>query len=189
MGIAILGDLIHEIGETVRQIIPDPEKQAEFQVRMAELADKADARASALPAGRMEVNREAARHANLFVAGWRPAIGWVCAMTLAWTWMLAPLLNWLAALAGRDLTAPALSAEASYPIILGMLGLGVQRSYEKGRGVATSVGGKVLTPVIAVPGPQPVQSSSPAVSPAAIEEDAPEPAKDRRRIPLPNWLD
>lgn len=187
MALPILGDVIREIGATVRQVLPDPQKRAEFELKLAELADRADAREDELLAGQIEVNKEEAKSANLFVAGWRPFIGWCCGATLAWTWILAPFINWIAALFGHVVEAPALSAEASYPIVLGMLGLGAQRSYEKGKGVATSVGGKVLTPVSPVPGPAPVQSTTPAVTPASVEEPAAEP--QRRRIPLPNWLD
>jgi len=177
--IPVLGDVIREIGATVRQVIPDPGKQAEFELKLAELADRAEARETALLEGQIGVNREEAKHANLFVAGWRPFIGWTCGAALAWTWIGAPLVNWIASLLGAKLGAPALPPESIFPVLTGMLGLGVMRTVEKTRGVATSVGGKVLTPVKPAPGPAPAQPADPGAPPAA----------PRRRVPLPNWLD
>lgn len=150
MSILTGGDLIKEIGATVRQVLPDPDAKREFDLRIAELADKADQRESELLVGQIETNKVEASSSNLFVAGWRPAIGWVGATALAWTWIVAPLVNWVATLAGAHVAAPALPADAIYPVILGMLGISASRTIEKMRGVATSVNGTVPQPVRAV---------------------------------------
>jgi Holin of 3TMs, for gene-transfer release len=147
MSILTGGDLIKEIGATVRQVLPNPQAQAEFDLKIAELADKADQRENELLRGQIETNKVEAASSNLFVAGWRPAIGWVGATALGWTWIVAPLVNWVAALLGMDVAPPALPAEAIYPVILGMLGISASRTIEKMRGVATSVGGSILQPV------------------------------------------
>ena len=144
------GDLIKEIGATVRQVIPNPEAQREFDLKIAELADKADERESALLQGQIETNKIEAGSSNLFVAGWRPAIGWIGAGALGWTWIVAPLVNWIATLCGAHVNPPALPADAIYPVILGMLGISASRTIEKMRGVATSVNGTVPQPVRAV---------------------------------------
>lgn len=141
------GDLIKEIGATVRQVIPNPEAQREFDLKIAELADKADERDNQLLQGQIETNKVEAASANLFVAGWRPAIGWIGAAALGWTWIVAPLVNWIAALCGAHVTPPALPADAIYPVILGMLGISASRTIEKMRGVATSVNGTIPQPV------------------------------------------
>jgi hypothetical protein len=147
MSILTGGDLIKEIGATVRQVIPNPEAQREFDLKIAELADKADERDNQLLQGQIETNKVEAASANLFVAGWRPAIGWVGATALGWTWILAPLVNWIASLFGAHVEPPALPADAIYPVILGMLGISASRTIEKMRGVATSVNGTVPQPV------------------------------------------
>lgn len=143
----ILGDLIREAGTTLRQIIPDPKARAELEYKLAELADRAEARETALLVGQIEVNKEEAKNANLFVAGWRPAIGWVGATALGWTWVGAPIGQWVFRWFGIETPLPALDPDSIYPIILGMLGLGTMRSFEKTWGVATSVGGVVHQPV------------------------------------------
>ena len=180
VSVPILGDVIREVGETLRQVIPDPKAKAELQVRLAELADEADARETDLMAGQIRVNEQEAKHANLFVAGWRPAVGWCCAVALAYTWVVAPLAKAVFRL--DDM--PALDPNAIYPVLTAMLGIGAMRTVEKLSGVATSVGGTVLTPVKKVDGPAPVQSTTPAVSPQAVEEDQPV----QKRGGLPNWI-
>lgn len=147
MSILTGGDLIKEIGATVRQVIPNPEAQREFDLKIAELADKADERENELLQGQIETNKVEASSSNLFVAGWRPAIGWIGAAALGWTWIVAPLVNWIASLAGAHVQPPALPADAIYPVILGMLGISASRTIEKMRGVATSVNGTVPQPV------------------------------------------
>lgn len=159
MGLPILGDVIREVGRTVRQILPDKQAQLEFDLKFAELADRVDQRETELLSSQIEVNKEEAKSANLFVAGWRPAIGWIGASALGWTWIVAPLANWVASLCGAHVNPPALPADAIYPVILGMLGISASRTIEKMRGVATSVNGTV---------PQPVLPANPSQTSASV---------------------
>ena len=135
-------DLINEIGATVRQVLPNPEAQREFDLKIMELAAKAEEQETQLALGQIEINKIEAGSANLFVAGWRPFIGWTGGVALGYTWILSPLIK---AIFGLD-ELPALDADAIWPIIAAMLGLGTMRSFEKSRGVATSVNGAVLAP-------------------------------------------
>ena len=79
----------------------------------------------------IEVNIAEAKHKSLFVAGWRPFIGWISASALAFNFIVAPCMEWYIAFAQLDITLPNISLNELYPIILGMLGLGFARSYEK----------------------------------------------------------
>lgn len=164
MGLPILGDVIREVGGLVRQVLPDPKAQAELDYKFAELADKADERETSLLLGQIEVNKVEASSSNLFVAGWRPAIGWVSAAALGWTWMVAPLLKWIATLAHFQTEVPALPGDSIYPIVLAMLGVGTMRTVEKMRGVATSVNG--TTPV-------PTRALNPNTTPTVPIEQSP----------------
>ena len=79
--------------------------------------------------GQISVNRQEAAHKSIFVAGWRPFIGWVCGVGLAYNVIVSPILDiWLA--------MPEVDPSLLYPVLLGMLGLGGMRSYEKFKGVA-----------------------------------------------------
>lgn len=85
----------------------------------------------------MAINEKEAQHGSLFVAGWRPAIGWVCGLAFFWNFVVQPLFSWGAFLAGVDIgQAPSLDLSQMMPVLLGMLGLGGLRTYEKRAGVA-----------------------------------------------------
>lgn len=161
------GDLVKEIGATVRQVLPNPEAQRDFDLKIAELADKVDQREQELSLAQTEVNKIEAGSSNLFVAGWRPAIGWVGATALGWTWIVAPLINWVASLTGANVSPPALPADAIYPLILSMLGISASRTIEKMRGVATSVNGTTPVPTKAL-NPNIVQGTTIVDSPSKI---------------------
>jgi hypothetical protein len=135
-------DLINQIGQAVRQVLPNPEAQRDFDLKIMELAAKAEEQETQLALGQIEINKIEAGSSNLFVAGWRPFIGWTGGVALGYTWIVSPLLK---AIFGLD-ELPALDADAIWPIIAAMLGLGTMRSFEKSRGVATSVNGAVLAP-------------------------------------------
>ena len=162
------GDVIREIGETVRQIIPDPKAQLDFQMKMAELADKTDERANALDLGQIQTNTEEAKNSNIFVAGWRPFIGWVCGVSLAWSWMVAPTIGWVAKTTGHDFGVPSIPINDTYPIIMGMLGLGGLHTYEKAIGVSADINGKINTPIKAVHVDPAVVVPAAVVAPAVV---------------------
>lgn len=114
--------------------IPDPAQKAKAQAE-AEAAVLQFANQQAL--AQLKVDEAEANNKNTFVAGWRPFIGWVCGGIFAWNYVGNPLANWVvqmihpgAALIG---TMP---VGDMMPVLLGMLGLGGMRSYEKTKGVA-----------------------------------------------------
>ena len=82
-----------------------------------------------------EINRVEAAHKSVFVAGWRPFIGWVCGMALFYNFVLRDMLLWLAALAGAEnLAPPALQLDVLTTILYALLGLGGLRTFEKIQG-------------------------------------------------------
>lgn len=93
--------------------------------------------------GQMAVNEAEAQHASLFVAGWRPAIGWVGASAMAYQFLLYPLMVWgwsfmqaKGWVPGDLKPPPMLDTEALWVILSGMLGIAGMRSVEKVKGVA-----------------------------------------------------
>ena len=85
------------------------------------------------------VNAQEARHDSIFVAGWRPFIGWVCGLAFIWAFLLYPILSFFVVAIGLpvDLTlVPELDLASMMPVLMGMLGLGAMRSWEKREGVA-----------------------------------------------------
>ena len=86
---------------------------------------------TATATGQAEVNKVEAASNRLFVAGWRPFVGWTCGAAMAFKYVGGPLLVMLAQLTGQAITLPAIEAAELLPILLGMLGLGAMRTAEK----------------------------------------------------------
>ena len=83
----------------------------------------------------IEVNKEEAKHRTEFVAGWRPFTGWVCATALAYHFILEPVIVFLLALYDIQLTLPQFDMGSLLTVLMGMLGLGGLRTYEKKQGL------------------------------------------------------
>jgi hypothetical protein len=93
-----------------------------------EISTMAERHAQELAKGQLEVNKVEAAHKNLFVAGWRPAIGWICGFALMYSTILAPIL-------GIWYTVPPVDSSLLTTVLMGMLGLGAMRTVEKAKGV------------------------------------------------------
>jgi hypothetical protein len=93
-----------------------------------ELATMADNHAQELAKGQLAVNAVEAAHKSLFVAGWRPFVGWICGVGLLYNVLISQILAiWFA--------VPTVDPSLLTPILMGMLGMGAMRSYEKTKGV------------------------------------------------------
>lgn len=87
--------------------------------------------------GQLDVNKAEAANPNVFVAGWRPFIGWVCGAACAWNWIGLPITKAVLLLAGSPaLTLAPADLTEMLPVLMGMLGLGALRTHEKVKGVA-----------------------------------------------------
>lgn len=129
--------LVGPIAGLLDKIIPDKDAREKMAHDIAVLAET---QAHAQIMAQMEVNKQEAAHQNLFVAGWRPGVGWVCVAALGWNFVIQPLLLWGAWMvpeyADKIATAPSLEMGELMTVLLGMLGLGGLRTYEKKHGVA-----------------------------------------------------
>jgi holin (3TMs family) len=110
-----------------------PEKQAEITQKLMDLES------SAMTA-QTSINLEEAKSEKLFVAGWRPFIGWVCGSAFAYAAIIEPFLTWLATVYGYTGKFPVLNTEITMQVLIGILGLGAYRSYDKKQ--APSAAGK-----------------------------------------------
>ena len=125
------------------KILPDPGAASEAKLKLMELAQRGElAQLDAdmkLALGQLEVNSREAATGSIFVGGWRPAVGWICAFGLAYEFIVAPMLPWLMlAVFGKQLPdLPDLPMETLLTLLLGMLGLGGLRTVEKVKRVAS----------------------------------------------------
>jgi hypothetical protein len=151
MGIlgGILGDLISPIKDIVSEVVVDKDKARELNVRLQELADKADERVHEQMMGQIEVNKAEAQHASMFVAGWRPFIGWTGGVGIAYTFVLAPFIEFIArGVFGYVQDMPMPDTGQLMTLVLAMLGVGAMRSYDKTQGTARdSLSAPTLIPV------------------------------------------
>ncbi len=124
----ILGPLVDKI--------PDPNLRRELKAKAeSELLSAM----TGVVMAQIEVNKTEAQHKSVFVAGWRPFIGWTCGTALAYNFILRPIAQSIAFYAGVDLSnAPELDITELMTILGGMLGLSTLRSFEKSKGVASS---------------------------------------------------
>lgn len=126
-----IGSVFKDIREAITgEAIKDPKKVMQLELKLRELEQ-------AISLGQIQVNMEEAQSSSLFVAGWRPFIGWVGGTALAYSFIVQPMVMWIAELYGKSVTAPTLDMGVLFNLILAMLGFGGLRTYEKLKGVHT----------------------------------------------------
>lgn len=89
-----------------------------------------------LDLAQIEVNKEEAKSASLFVAGWRPGTGWVCVISLAYASIIEPLMRFICTMAGYKGAFPVIDTSITLQILFALLGLASLRSLDKSKGVA-----------------------------------------------------
>lgn len=131
--------LIPLIGTILDKLLPDPKVAAEAKVQMMEMAQRGelaqlDAHVKAM-VGQLEINKQEAAHTSMFVAGWRPFIGWVCGLGMGYVALVEPIARFVAQVWFAYTGAfPVIDTDLTLQVLLGMLGLGVLRSVEKVKG-------------------------------------------------------
>ena len=90
----------------------------------------------AMNQGQMDTDKVEAANTSLFVSGWRPFVGWVCGGACAWNWVGLPVVNAVATMAKHPLALAPADLTQMLPLLMGMLGMGALRTYEKLNGVA-----------------------------------------------------
>lgn len=134
--------LIPIVGEIIKKIIPDPEKQAEAQYKLIELAQKGefhefDANVQ-LALAQIKVNEEEAKAPGVFKGGWRPAAGWLCVIGGLGYPLVRNLLPWCLQVAGVTNVPPmpAMDTAEALGMLTALLGLGTMRMQERKAGKA-----------------------------------------------------
>jgi hypothetical protein len=117
----------------VDKIFPDANDELRAKLAQATLEIQTE---SAAILGQLEINKEEAKHASVFVAGARPAAMWVSVLSLLYGGVGVSFLSWIALCFGLP-PIPAITDTMSSTILMGLLGLGAARSYDKSKGVDT----------------------------------------------------
>lgn len=135
MGIPIIGDIIDAVGELASEVIVDKDKRNEINVKLKEIEDRANERLHAELMGQIETNKIEAAHSSIFVAGWRPFIGWTGGAGIAWTFLGSPITEFVSRIFGYTGAMPEVDTNALLFLVTSMLGIGAMRTYEKVKGV------------------------------------------------------
>ena len=123
---SIVSQLVGPVTGLLDKFIEDKDQKAALAHEIATMSEK---HAHEALKGQLETNKVEAAHHSVFVSGWRPCIGWVCALGLFYNVILANIL-------GIWVDVPEVDTTLLVPVMMGMLGIGAMRSYEKVKGVS-----------------------------------------------------
>ncbi len=133
MMLNLLLPVLTKVADAVVAAIPD--KRARNAAK-AKLEGELVAAANAALKSQLAINEAEAAHKSLFVAGWRPFIGWVCGLGVFWAFLGQPFAVWLTALTEAGHPPPSIPTDHLFELVLAMLGIGGLRTFEKLKGVA-----------------------------------------------------
>ncbi|MEM6683545.1 MAG: 3TM-type holin [Pseudomonadota bacterium] len=115
---------VSALGNAFDQLFTSDEERAQAQIVLTKIAQ----RPHILQA---EINKIEAAHRSIFVAGWRPFIGWVCGLGILWAFIGHPVFEWVITLRNLDMAPPDINTDNLLELVLAMLGLGALRTAEK----------------------------------------------------------
>lgn len=119
-------------GKILDKLFPDPEQRAAAELQLQQIKQSSEV-------AQISVNQEEAKSDNLFVAGWRPWIGWVCGVAFAYHFVIEPFFMLLVTCYRGICVKPDFDMETLTTVLMGMLGLGTLRSFEKVAGVQNTI--------------------------------------------------
>lgn len=131
---ALLPSLLPAITDVIGRFLPE-DKEARAKAER-QIEQQLATHLAKIDLAQLDINKQEAAHRSLFVAGWRPFIGWTCGVALAWTYVGAPILQFTLAQTGYLMDLPSLDMSQMMPVLMGMLGLGGLRTFEKFKGVS-----------------------------------------------------
>lgn len=124
--------IIPLIGSLIDKAIPDADAANKAKAELAMMQAKGELD---LMLGQIEINKTEAQHSSVFVSGWRPAVGWICAAALGYEFIAMPLFAWASLNFGWQ-SPPHLVMDGLMELVLAMLGVAGLRTFEKYKGVA-----------------------------------------------------
>lgn len=121
---------IEAVGNVLDGLFTSDEEKLDKQIIMQRLAQQPSL-------AQIELNKIEAQHRSIFVAGWRPFIGWVCGIALFYNFVVRDIIAWILTQSGSHFSPPPeLAMEHLMTVLLALLGLGGLRTVEKVKGRA-----------------------------------------------------
>jgi hypothetical protein len=128
MNLLGIGSIIDAVGKAADVLTTSDEERLKLALEEKRLDQ-------AIDLAQIDVNKTEAASRSRWVAGWRPAVGWVCAASLAYVAIVEPMARFVATLAGWGGAFPAIDTSLTLQVLLGMLGFGGLRTFEKHKGL------------------------------------------------------
>ena len=130
--LSLLSALLPKAMDIVDKFVPDKDAaakaKAEMEIKLVEAANAANM-------AQIATNQAEAQHRSVFVAGWRPAIGWLCAIGLGWQFVGNEMVKWVIAVNHLDVVPPVINTDGLLELTFAMLGMAGLRTFEKMKGV------------------------------------------------------
>ena len=140
MGISlggILKEVLSPVTDIISEVVVDKDKKNEINLEIEKIIDQMDQRYHDELMGQIEVNKTEAQHASVFVAGWRPFIGWTSGVGIGYTFVLSPFIEFIARANGYVGEMPMPDTAQLMTLVMAMLGVGAMRSYDKNKNTDT----------------------------------------------------
>ena len=129
----MISQLIAPITGLLDKFIEDKDQKAKLAHEVATMAQK---HAQELAKGQLEINKAEAQSRSIFVAGWRPFIGWTCGIAMFWHFVGVPITMFFVSWFSMEIAElPQFDMNSLMTVLLGMLGLGGLRTFEKTKGI------------------------------------------------------
>lgn len=134
-----LTSIFELVNTVISRVFPDKSKAQEIQLELAKMQLSGELsqleKESAERIAQMEINKEEAKSENVFISGWRPFIGWACGVAYVFAYIVAPYIINPILVAYGHTALPQVDFSDMIAVLLGMLGLGGMRTYEKRKGI------------------------------------------------------
>ena len=131
----LTGRVLKQVGDIVDEFVTTDEEKLEAQLKIKQLELEETKIYANLLSKVHETNIAEAQAKDRFISGWRPFIGWVCGISIAYTFVLQPIIEWVVKILNFNVNPPTIDTTMLFNLVLGMLGLGGMRTYEKMKGV------------------------------------------------------
>ena len=125
---SLVSNLIGPVSGLLDKVIEDKDQKAKLAHEIATMSDN---HAQQALMGQLEINKAEAASGSLFKGGWRPFIGWVCGVAFAYHFVLQPMMAFGLTAAGYNIVLPEFDMTTLTTVLMGLLGLGGMRSFEK----------------------------------------------------------
>lgn len=150
----IVGKMYKDTTDIIDQVVTDKDEAIRLKTELAakvsgyehdqEMARIAERRETNKE--QAEINKIEAKHTSIFIAGWRPGLGWLCIISIGFNVLVYPFMIWfflimkgLGWIPETIPDPPAVDATVLIPVVVTMLGVGVMRSYDKKNGTDTRI--------------------------------------------------